>query len=226
MAVILKYSENAAGSPLSDVLAGGEIGVDLGNVSNGSYTPIGSGQTTNDGKQDLFLSHDAVVDPIEDVKIFMQPITLALTSGNTYGGAKNATQDNADLIFMGNASGGSKDNSDGLSGGIWAEFDWQVNNTNRFAQTSRPTLVKIFGDNNTDGINASSAFAVPVESMSYWNGGIEAVASGPVAGKIGKTSDTVLGNRAHIQTRIFVPSSWPDGGKVQWAWGVTFTFTA
>jgi hypothetical protein len=225
MAVSLTVSESVNGT-LSDVLAGGEIGVDIGNVTNGAYTPLGTGQFINDGRQLLYVRHNAVTDPITGVKIYLDSITPALTGGNTYGGVKNAGQDKVDLLNMGQASGSSKDNSTGTSGGVWVEMDHLVNDTNRFNQATRPALVKIFGDSGTDGIDPASAFTLAADSMLYYNGASEIDATAPVAGSIGKTTDAALGNRSKLQFRLFVPTSWPDGGIVQWSHGIVFSFTS
>lgn len=226
MAVALTVSETVAGSGLSDSLVGGETGVDLGNVTNGAYVPLGTSQATNDGKQFLYIRHNAVTDPITSVKIYLDSITPALTGGNTYGGAKTAAQDKTDILGMGQSSGSDKTNSDGLSGGVWMDMDYLVNDTNRFNQGTRPTQVKIFGDSGTDGISAASAFTLHQDSMLYWNGSSEVDATTPVAGSIGRSTDTVLGNRSKLQFRFYVASAWPDGGYVQWSKAIVYSFTA
>lgn len=226
MAVALTLSETVAAVGLSDTLNGGSIGVDLGNVTNGAYVPIGTSQVTNDGKQKVYIRHNAVNDPITGTKIYLDSITPALVGGNVYGGVKTAAQDKTDLLAMGNSSGSSKDNSNGLSGGVWIDMDWIVNDSNRFNQATRPTLVKIFGDNGTDGIDAASAFTLHQDSMLYWNGSVEADATTPVAGSIGKASDTVLGNRSLLQFRLYIASAWPDGGILQWSHAIQFQHTS
>jgi hypothetical protein len=227
MAVALTLSETVAAAGLTDVLAGGQVGgIDFGNVTNGAYSPLGSGQFVNDGRQLLYIRHDATIDPITSVKIYLDSITPALTGGAIYGGAKTAAQDKTDLISLGNSSGSSKDNSDGLSGGIWMDMDYLVNDTNRFNQATRPTLVKIFGDAGTDGIDAASAFTLHADSMLYWDGSTEVDATTPVSGSIGRSTDTVLGNRSKLQFRVYITSAWPDGGIAQWSLNLNFSFTA
>ena len=63
MAVLLTVSETINGAAFSDALAGGGIGIDLGSVITGQYTPIIS-QPANSGQQDIFIRHDATIDPI------------------------------------------------------------------------------------------------------------------------------------------------------------------
>ena len=226
MAVALTVAETATGTGLTDTLIGGETGVDLGNVTNGAYVPLGTSQATNDGRQLFYIKHNATVDPITDVKIYLDSITPALTGGNTYGGAKTAAQDKTDLLGMGNSSGSDRTNSDGLSSGVWLEMDYLVNDTNRFNVGTRPTLVKLFGDNGTDGIDEASAFTLHQDSMLYWNGSSEIDATTPVAGTIGKSTDAVLGNRSKLQFRLYIPSAWPDGGYIQWSQSLVYSFTA
>lgn len=230
MAVVLTVSETVNGASVTsgsgDLLQGGQRGVDIGNVTNGAYTPLGTDQETNDGAQLIYVRHDATLDPITSVKIYIDEITPALTGGNSYGGAKTAAQDKTDLISQGQASGSNGENTDGLSGGVWIDMDYLANNTNRFSQSTRPATVKIFGDAGTDGISAASAFTLHADSMLYWNGTTEIDATTPVSGSVGISTDTVLGNRSKLQLRLYVRTDWPDGGYVQWSHGLIYSFTA
>lgn len=218
MAVAITLSESLDGAAVADSLAGGGTGLDLGSVTNGAYAPLIS-QPSNTGKQDLYVSHDAVVDPITDFKVYIDQFS------QSYGGANSAANDYTSIKSEGNTSGSSKNNGDGLSSGLWMEMDADVSTTNQFDIATRSTLVKIFGDGGTDGIDLASAFLVKADAMVYDAPG-ETVASAPVDGQIGKAADTVLGDSAHLAFRIYLRSAFPDGGIFQFDTIFSFAFTA
>jgi len=222
MTVLLTLSETLDGAAVADSLAGGGTGVDLGSVQNNSYAPIISGPG-NTGSQALFISHDATIDPITSVKTFMQ--TYGVGTGFTYGGADTAANDFTTMKNLANGSGSSKNNADGLSGGLWIDMDWDASASNQFDQATFPTVVKIYGDALTDGISLASAFTLKSAAMVY-NAPGETAASTPVDGQIGKAADTVLGDAAHIKLRIYVPLAYSNGGIVQWEWVIAYSFTA
>jgi len=223
MAVTLTISKTITGANVSDALAGAGTGLDLGNVANGSYAPI-IDKSANTGKQDIFIRHNATIDPITEFKVYLDDYVGG--TGFTYGGVAGNASDFSSLLNLGFISGSSKNNADGLSGGCWIDMDWQVTDANRFDIGTRPARVKIFGDNNTDGIDAASAFTIHQDAMSFWNGSSEVDATSPVAGQVGIASDTVRGNRAHIFKRIYLTTAYPDGGIVQWSYIYVYTFTA
>jgi len=222
MTVLLTISETLDGAAVADSLAAGGVGVDFGSVVNNQYAPIIS-KASNTGAQNLFIRNDAVVDPTTDHKFFLQ--TYGVGTGYTYGGADTAANDFTTLKNLANASGSSKNNNDGLSGGVWIDMDWDASTTNQFDQATFPTVVKIFGDGLTDGISLASAFALQPSAMVYDLPG-ETAASAPVAGKIGKNNDTVLGDNAHLKFRIYIPNSFASGGIIQWEIVAAYSFTA
>jgi len=208
-------------STVADSLGGGGTGLDHGSVTNGSYTNVVS-QPSNTGTATLFIIHDAVVDPITDVKTFID------TYSQAYGGpgTSSAAADYSTLKGLGDASGSSKNNGDGLSGGLWITMDFDISTTNQFDIGTFPTLVKIYGDSGeTDGVDAASAFTMKAEAMVFDSGG-ESAPSVPVDGSIGKSGDTVLGDNAKALLRLYLPTSHAAGGIFQWDWTVSFTFTA
>lgn len=223
MAVTLTVSETITGANVSDTLAGGSVGLDLGQVTNGQYTPLIS-QASNTGQQDVFISHDAVVDPITDVKLY-----VAQFSG-VYGGANNAAADFTTVANYGAAdTGATANNSDGLSRGIHVDMSWDVATASQFAYTREATDQKrIFGKIYTgkDGLSLAQAHDMHVDAMSYWNGSSEVDAITPVTGKIGKSSDTVLGNRAHFRMRGYLHTAAVDGGILQWDTVISFAYSA
>jgi hypothetical protein len=223
MAVNLTLSETLGGSAIADALSGGGTGLDFGSVQNGKYAPLVN-QALNQGFQSLYIRHDAAIDPITDVKFFIDAYS---TTGFTYGGAQSSAIDYTTMKSLGSASGTSKNNLDGLSGGLWIDMDAAqrlgANDTTRFDIASRPTNVKIFGDNGTDGQDLASAFLLQSESLV--NAG-HATPSAPVDGQIGKSLDTVRGDSALVLLRVYLPTAHPDGGIVQWAFAVVYSFTA
>jgi hypothetical protein len=212
MAVSLTISETIAGSQIADALDGGGSGMDLGSVVNNSYAPV-TDKSSNTGKQDLYVRHDATVDPITDFKLFIQQFGVG--TGYTYGGADSAANDYTSLKSLGNNSGDSKNNADGLSGGLWVDMDYDAATSNQFDQANFPTVVKIFGDNNTDGIDLASAFVVNSAAMVYNNAGTPTAPTAAENGKIGKSGDTTLGDVSHLKFRVYIPSAHTDGGIMQ-----------
>ena len=235
MTVSLTISETLDGSQISDALAGGGTGTDLGQVTNGSFAPITPPATNNQGGQDWFIRHDATVDPITDVKFFIQEFGVG--TGFTYGGpgTRSAAADLTTLKNLANASGGNKTNADGLSGGLWMEMEvlTMISETNQFDQAGRPTFVKIFGDGLTDGVDLASAFVMAAEAAvinsDQAQGGDATngyIPTAPVAGQIGKDGDTALGDNGHVRLRIYTPGSFNEGGIFQVELVTAYTFTA
>ena len=224
----LAASDTSAPAEFSDALAGGGQGLNLGQVANGLYAPIVD-QVTNDGAQSIYISHDATIDPVTDVKVFISEFS------QTYGGAVGSASDLASIISEGQTSSsgaGDKNNANGTSSGLWVDLKWDVSTTNQFDIATRSTEVKIFGDNGTDGIDADSAFTLPAASMLYAaNSSSEAAPNTPEAGKIGISAggfsgDFTLGNRAKIKSRIYLRSAFPDGGVFQFDYTFRYSFTA
>lgn len=222
MTVTATVSETLDGAQVSDSLDGGGTGVDLGAIQSNSFGPI-IDKTLNQGEQSLYVHHDAVDDPITGCKTFIQ--TFGTGTGFTYGGAASAAADFTELTNLGNASGSSKNNADGLSGGLWIDMDWDSNDTTRFDQATFPAIVKIYGDSGTDGLSLSTAFTVNSTAMVVDSGG-ETAASAPVSGSIGKSGDTVLGTNAHVNLRLYIPASSTTGGVIQWEWVFVYSFTS
>lgn len=223
MTVLLTVSTTIAGSDVNDTLSGGSSGSDLGQVTNGSYAPVVN-QSLNTGWRDWYIRHDAVVDPITDVKFYLAQFT------GTYGGANSAA---ADFTTVGNYgaadTGATKDNSDGNSRGLHMDMSWDVTSTNAFDYSREGTGQKrIFGKTYTgkDGLSQANAFDLHVDAASYWNGTTEVDATTPVTGRIGKASDTVLGNRGHIKRRFYLNTAAIEGGVLQYDFVISYSFTA
>ena len=223
MSVTLTVSETITGANASDTLAGGSTGLDLGQTTNGQYAPLIL-QSANTGHQDIFLRHNAVVDPITDVKFY-----IAQFSG-VYGGAGTAA---GDFTIVGNYgaadTGATTNNGDGLSRGSHIDMSWDVSVASQFGYSREASGQKrIFGKSysGNTGLSLALAFDMHVDAASYWNGASEVDATTPVTGKIGKSTDTVLGNRGHIRNRFYLHTGETNGGVVQYDTTVSFAYTA
>ena len=178
-------------------------------------------KVANTGKQDLYVSHDGGTN-ITAFSAFIQ--TYGVGTGFSYGGAVSAASDFTSMTNMGNTSGDSKNNADGLSSGLWMEMDADVSVANQFDQASRPSLVKIFGDGGTDGIDLASGFLIQEDSMVYESAG-EQLASAPVAGQIGEAGNTTLGDSSHLSFRQFLATAFGFGGIFQFELVFSYSFT-
>ena len=216
----------SASTDIADGLAGGDSGADLGQASNGSYSPLVGAQGDNGGSKDLYLQHDATVDPITNVAFYLSQFT------GTYGGPASGSPsaDLNTLLQQGiDDAGGNANNADGLSSGLHMDMSYNVSTANQFAPARESTGQKrIFGKTYAAlqlGIQANP-ITMHEDAAFYWNGSIKAAPSAPEAGKVGKSSDTVLGNRAQIRLRYYLPTSASIGGILQWAWTTIFSYTA
>lgn len=230
MSVLLTVSQTIAGAAYSDALAGGGTGIDLASVINGQYSPVIS-QPGNTGAQDVFVRHNATIDPITGVKTFLQQYGVG--TGFTYGGANSAAADFTTVLNMGNTDtmgAGIANNSDGFGNGLHIDMDWDVTTPNQFLGSRVGTFVRIYGDNggaaSGDGRSLATAFTMKLDAAVYNNAGSEVAPSAAVDGKIGKTGDTVLGDRAHFRLRFYLRTDEVDGGILQWEWVIAYSFTA
>jgi hypothetical protein len=221
MAVDLTMSETLDGAVVADVLAGGGTGVDLGQVSSNNYVPL-IDQAANTGAQDIFIRHNAVADPITSFQTYIQ--AFGIGTGFTYGGGDTAANDFTNLKAMGAATGVSKNNADGLSGGFWVDFNAGVSVANQFNLGSRPLEVFAYGQSNA-GNDLANAIQVIKEAMVYDNAG-ETPAITPVDGQLGKAGDTVLGDNSHMKFRLFIPNTFVGSGIFQWETIFTYAFTS
>lgn len=231
MAVLLTVSETLGGAEVSDSLAGGGTGVDLGQVVNGQYSPI-IDQVSNSGAQVLYFRHNAVTDPITNLKVYMDSFSR---TGFTYGGASTATSDYTVLKAEGSASdvtAAAKNNSNGLASGVWIEQQYNVASSNQFdIATARgidpaSKYVQIFGKA-AAGVDEVTAYNIIKESCVYTPDNVaENAPSAPVDGKIGIDTDTVLGNRSKLRFRIYLREAFADGGIFQFSLIARFSYTA
>jgi hypothetical protein len=224
VSVSLTVSKTIAGAQVADLLNGGGSGVDMGLCSSGQYCPIVS-QNLNTGWLDLFVRHDAVVDPITDLA------TSISTFSQTYGGDDTATDDYDLMKTKGYNSGtATANNSDGLGSGLRVEMDADVPGAlGLSAFLPSRSQVKIYGrdyGSGQQGITIPTAFLVHQDAMTWNNAGIETDASVPVAGKVGKSGDTVLGDRAHLKMRYYLPSGPAEGIKIQWDLALVYSYTS
>jgi len=229
MAVSITVSATMGGAAYADALAGGDTGIDFGQVSTGAYTPL-IDQPTNDGALPIWISHNAVVDPITDCGVFTQQYS------GTYGGAATAAGDFTTLKNMGFTSAGSTaNNSNGDWQGLAVDMDWDVTTANQFDPTrigsggGAGSNVFIFGDgvaSSTDGIDLSSSFDLKAAAMVYNNAAVPTAPTAPVDGKIGKSADSVLGDNCKLISRFFLNNGASTGGIMQWDMVFNYSHTA
>ncbi len=221
MAVDVTVSKTLTGSQVADALAGSGTGVDLGQVVNGKYAPI-IDQVANTGLMDLYIYHNAAVDPITDCKTFIAQYSQA------YGGADSAANDIATLIAKGQADNEATANgNDGLSSGLRIEHAGrEVGSLGASAFLPSRAQVDIYGNSGTDGIDLAGGFDLHVDALVYDNAAVETDATTPVTGQIGKSGDAVLGDNAHVGLRMYLEDAAPDGGILQWDWVFAYSFTA
>ena len=207
---------------VSDALAGGGVGLDLGQLVNSSYTNVISAPA-NTGYQDIFVNHDAVVDQITDYKTF-----VGIYTAGAYGGADSPANDIATVIAKGQADNElTANNSDGLSSGFRIEHGGiDISGLGASAFLPSRAQVDIYGNNGTDGIDLASAFTMHEDAMVYNNAGSEVDATTPVAGQVGKSGDTVLGDVAHVGIRFYLEAAASQGGILQFDWTHAYSFTA
>lgn len=223
MTVSIVVSDTLDGTQTSDSLQGGGSGLDFGQVGTGSWTPL-TNKSANQGHLDFYIQHDGTA-PITNCKVFIQ--VYGLGTGFTYGGGDSAVNDFATMKAMGNVSGGSKNNNDGNSGGLWVDMDWNASDATAFDQANFPNLVKIFGDNNTDGLDLGSAFTIIKEAMVFKNGAVEDEPSAPVDGTIGAAgAPTILGDTAHLKMRQYLRTDFGAAGYFQFEPVVSYSATA
>lgn len=219
MAVNLTVSKTLGGAAVADSLAGGGSGVDFGSVVNGEYVPI-INQAANTGWQSLYIRHNATVDPITEVKTFIQQYS------QSYGGADSASGDFTTLQAKGSASGNNANNDDGLSSGLRIEHDADLAGAlGASAFNGTRAQVKIYGKA-AEGVDLATAFDLHVDALVYDNSGTPVDATTPVTGQIGKSGDTVLGDNAFVKLRFYLEDAAPDGGILQWDWVIGYSFTA
>lgn len=237
MTVLLTISETWNGSNFADSLDGGGSGIDFGSVVNGQYAPIIS-QGANTGHKNIFIRHDATIDPITSVKTYVQQYGVG--TGFTYGGANSAAADLTTLLNLGNTDtmgGAVANNSDGFGNGLHLDMDWDVTTANQFLGSRVGTLVRIYGDNggaaSGEGRNLATAFTMKADAMSNTqNTGTEIAPTGAVDGTIGRAYSVnaaeaaLYGDRAHPRARFFLRSDEIDGGILQWEFVCAYSFTA
>jgi len=224
MTVSLTVSNTTVVGPeASDTLAAGGSGIDFGQVYNGGYSPLDV-QEQNSGALDIWVSHDAEIDPITSVKIYAAPY-----AGN-YGGANSAAADFTTLLAYGASDiGASKNNTDGLSQGLHLDMDWKVSPSNQFDYSREAGGNKrIIGKDYAgfDGSDIGKSFKLHADAASYWNGVSEVDAIAPIAATIGKFNDDQLGNRGHFKARFYLNKDATEGGLLQNSLVIAYSFTA
>jgi hypothetical protein len=217
----LTISTTLGGAGVSDGLQGGGTGSDLGAIIEGQYGPIIT-QSANSGWRSLYIRHDGV-SAINGVK------TMIAQYSQTYGGQATAAGDFTALKAKGLASGDSSNNSDGLSSGLRIEQDADILGTLGISafEGSR-SQVKIYGRNygsGPAGIDLDTAFTMHQDAMIRNVAGLPVDAVSPVAGSIGESGNSTLGDVGFVKMRLYLETDPPSSGVIQFDWVITYTFT-
>ena len=230
MAVVLTISKTLGGAAVADTLAGGagtNTGIDLGSVQNSQYAPITS-QTANTGALDVYVSHNAVNDPITGLSTYIQQYGTGTSFA--YGGASSAAADLTTILNYGNASSSTAaNNSDGLAGGLFVDMDYAVSTTNQFAASRYGNQVRIYGAGggvSGGGSGLTTAYIMKASAMAKTVTGADGAPSAPVDGKVGKSGDTVFGDHAHFKMRFYLPANAANGGLLQFEYVFSYNFTS
>lgn len=238
MTVVLTISKTSLGAQVSDALAGGGAGYDLGVTRNGSYSGV-IDKALNTGFNPFYFSHDAVNDPVNDFSMFCEQYG----SAGAYGGVRSALQDFTKLQTLAEATDGSPNNIAGLTGGYAFDGDWDGVTVNAFDYINRGPVadtivtgpgggtVRFFrrtdsGNLVDEGSDLATRIPVLSDAMFYEPGSGPVSASAPGDGQLGKSDDTILGNRILLKTRLFIPQAELEGGQTQWDLTAAFSFTS
>ena len=238
MTVALTISETINGAAVADSLGGGGTGSDLGVVTSSGYAPR-INKIANTGRLDLFIRHDGTAE-ITDFRSFIQE--FGTDTGFAYGGGQTPVDDLTAIKNLGAGSGDSRNNADGLSGGLWIDmnatvaevnqFDYSTNGLSSVGSQGGNDTVRKYGDNSLDGLSIETGFPMDsqalVNTTDQGNGGDAIngyVPNGPVEGTIGAVGNTTFGDRAHVKLRMYLPQTFSVGGSHQWEWVGGYSFT-
>jgi len=232
-AVLITVSESLNGTLVADLLNGGGSGVDMGSITNNSYGPIGpGGPSDNSGAKNIYARHDGA-NPITNMRTMIRP--FGGITGFTYGGSESPNDDMTTLKNLANISGDSKNNANGLSGGVWIDMDADVASINQFdfanngfdsvgGSNGGNDTVRKYGDNLIDGVTLEEAFPVKADAMVYNSGG-ETVASAPVDEQLGEAGNSVLGDNFKAKLRAYLPDNFDKSGVLQFEFVIVYAFT-
>lgn len=230
----ITISESVNGAAVADALSGGGTGFDIGPVVNGGYTTSSTfDKPSNVGSNDLYIRHDSVTDPLNNLAIYLEYYSQA------YGGVATASADYARLLTMAEASGGSKNNLDGLTQGYFVDMDWDASIPSQFDYvnfgpaadsivTGSGGKVRILrrtngGNLTDDGSTLATRITVVADAMFL---DPTTAPGAPLDGTIGKSGDAALGDRCLLKHRLYLAQSEVEGGIFQFDETFVFTTTA
>ena len=194
--VDLSIARTNTGDHMSDLLAGGGTGMDMGTCVNGSVSI----------SQDMRLRHNGT-SKITGLSYYSQPYT------GTYGGNFSPASDFARLRTLGDMGGGEY----GLHVcEVWNEavpfstfFKIRTGYADSYS-TKRALAESSMLWMNTSTQVETAASAAQAGSMGVNNDSAESQA---------------LGNRSRLRSRLSLPASEPDGGIRQWDWVFSYVYT-
>lgn len=190
--------------PVSATISKTLTGSNVTDVLAGGSTGYDFGISTTDKNttpvNTIFFSHNGL-NSVTNLSYYLS------TYVGTYGGDYSTSSDYNQIITHGNLG----------------DYGFQIeeNYANGTPFNSTYQIVKTgFAD------NYSNRRTVQTSSILRNNGGVEASASAPVAGSLGASGNTTLGDRVKLRTRYVVPASGSQlGGNRQVSLIFTFNYT-
>lgn len=177
-------------------------GANVNDTLSGGSTGVDLGTVANgafSNTTNLFVKHDGA-QKITGLSYYIQSFT------GTYGGNYTASADYAKLLALGDA---------GTPAGLQVDEVWN----------SSPNFQTFYQVKTGNADSFANRRVVPTTAMSRNNSGTEVGATTPVAGEVGPTGNTVIGDRAHVRERISIPSAEVDGGIRQFDAVFAYNYT-
>lgn len=185
---------------LSKTLNGANVSDALTGGDNGYNWGSSENGDNDPAQQQYYLRHDGSFF-IFNLALYVRPYS------GTYGGDYSANADYTRLKGHGDSGFG-----------IQCDLTWNA---------SPPFTVGLYTVfNSSVGMTFPQRITVPTNSLFYYNAGTPIAASSPVAGKIGASGDSALGDMALMRFRDMVPSGEAQSGKRQFDIVYAYNYTS
>jgi hypothetical protein len=194
--VDLTIARTNTGDHMTDLLAGGASGMDMGTCINGAFSIA----------QNMRIRHNGSA-KISGLAFYIQPYT------GTYGGNFSPASDYARLRALGDLGGGEF----GLH--VCEVWNESVPFTTFFKVRTG------HGDSYSTKRNLNENAMYHVNTGTLVEADASAAQAGLVGVNDNSAESQQLGNRALLRSRISLPASEPDGGIRQWDWVFSYVYT-
>lgn len=194
--VDLTISRTNTGTAISDLLSGGEVGLDFGTCINGAQSDI----------QSLRIRHNGT-SKITGLSWYILPYT------GVYGGNFSPSTDYARLRTLGDLSGGDY----GIQVcEVWNEpVPFTTFYKIRTGYADNYTTKRAMAETSMFWMNTSTQVETDATSP----------VAGQIGVNDNSAESQAIGNRAFIRARMGLPSNEPDGGIRQWDWVLSYVYT-